>query len=111
MGNRRGRQAPEGGSAEGEHVFSSTTWEYRKVKIRRPPDGHIDSRPKAGHFHGLPPRPIREPITLTVSWRGGGEAWYEVKARGRTGRFPGWLGLHDVMMAINNTESYERRGQ
>lgn len=110
MGNRRGGDAPEGGSAEGEHEFSSTTWEWRKTRIRRPPDGHTNSRPKGGHWHGLSPRPIRESITLTVSWRGGPEAWYEIKARGRTGRVPGWLSFHDVMMRINNTESYESRG-
>lgn len=112
MGNRKGRQGLEGGSAEGEHEFSSTTWEFRKVRIRRPPDGHETAPRSGGHWHGLPPRPIRETITLTVVWRGGPEAWYEIKARGRTGRVPGWLSIHDVMMRINNAESYgPRRGR
>jgi hypothetical protein len=108
-GNRGGRKADSGGSDEVEQSFSSTTWEWRKTKIRRPPDGQQTTRPKGGHWHGLPPRPIRETITLTVTWRGGPECWYEIKARGRTGRVPGWLSFHDVMMRINNEESYGPR--
>jgi hypothetical protein len=109
VGNRRDRQVPEGGSGEAEQLFSSTTWEWRKTKIRRPPDGQQTAPRSGGHWHGLPPRPIRESITLTIRWRGGGECWYEITARGRTGRIPGWLSLHDVMERINNRESYGPR--
>jgi hypothetical protein len=41
------------------------------------------------------------PITVSVSYRGGPEAWYEVHARGSVGRFPGYVALHDVMAEIN----------
>lgn len=79
----------------------STTWEWRQTKIRRPPEGHSDSRPKAGRWFRFPPRNPRVPLTVSVSYRGGPEAWYEVHARGSVGRFPGYVCLHDVMAEIN----------
>jgi hypothetical protein len=42
----------------------------------------------------------RDPLTITVVYRGGGECWYQVVSRGRTLRFPGAMALHDVMRAI-----------
>lgn len=37
---------------------------------------------------------------MTVRYRGGAEAYYEIKARGRTFRVPGVLCIHDVMKDI-----------
>lgn len=41
-------------------------------------------------------------MTVTVRYRGGAEAWYEVKARGRTWRFPGHVALHDAFDRISD---------
>ncbi len=86
-----------------DHVFSSTTFEWRRTKIRRPAGGHSGSSPKARRFWALPPRNPREPLTIKVKYRGGPECWYEVHARGQVARYPGWVQLHDVMAEINRT--------
>lgn len=44
----------------------------------------------------------RERLTITVSYRGGAEAWYEIHARGRTYRATGVTALHDVMETLYN---------
>lgn len=69
--------------------------------IPSPPNG-----PRQRWSEGLLPAPLarrnrREPLTLSVKYRGGAEAWYEIKARGRTYRVPGHRALHDVMELIN----------
>lgn len=87
-----------------EHQFSSTTWEWRKTKIRRPAGGHSGSAPKALRWFRLPPRDPRQVLTVTVKLRGGPECWYELHARGQVGRFPGWVALHDVMAEINQSQ-------
>jgi hypothetical protein len=78
----------------------STTarWEYRKVRL--PPE-----RPQHHSAEGGLPGPRaewnrREPLTLTVRYRGGPEAWVEVKARGTTYRFPGSVCLFDALDAV-----------
>jgi hypothetical protein len=84
-----------------EQPFSSTTWEWRRVKIRRPAGGQKAPQPKAGRWHRFPARDPRVPLTLTVKFRGGPECWYEVHARGSAGRFIGTTSIHDVMAEIN----------
>jgi hypothetical protein len=42
----------------------------------------------------------REKLTLTISYRGGAEAWWLIEARGSSGVFPGVAALHDVMREI-----------
>lgn len=46
-------------------------------------------------------REPRENLTITVRYRGGPECWWEIKARGETVRLPGYVHLHDALMAIN----------
>lgn len=68
---------------------------------QRPPgprDASGEARPP------LSRRSARDPLTLTVRYRGGAEAWWEVKARGRSWRFPGYLAFHDVMAEVLNLE-------
>lgn len=87
-----------------EHEFRSTTWEWRKTKIRRPAGGHSGSAPKALRWFSLPPRNPRQPLTISVKFRGGPECWYEIHARGQVGRVPGWLCIHDLMVEINRAQ-------
>lgn len=82
----------------------STTWEFKRVRVRRPPNGQKGSPPKAVRWFRLPHRNPREPLTIKVKYRGGEECWYEVHARGEVGRFPGYVALHDVMREINQVE-------
>lgn len=81
----------------------STTWEWRRVKMRGPrPEGQ--AAPKASsRWYGLSRRDAHLRITVTLSYRAGSEAWWLVEARGRQGVFPGHRALHDVMSEINRT--------
>lgn len=78
----------------------STTFAWKRVKMpatRRRPNvtaSQSPSRPALARWDG------REPLTVLVTYRGGAEAWYEVKARGRTYRFPGVTALHDALERI-----------
>jgi hypothetical protein len=79
----------------------STTWEFRKVKIRepRPEAQHGSAKPR--RFALLPKRDRRSRLTITLAYKGGAEAWWVIEARGRTAAFPGHRALHDVMAEIN----------
>lgn len=99
----------EGMGAEeelGNTRSGSTRWGYKRVKIASPPEA-TTRLPKAAHRWWK--RPVwngREKLTLTITYRGGTECWYEVHARGCMGRFPGYVSLHDMMREIYN----DRRG-
>ena len=77
----------------------STTWEWRKVKIQRRRNGPSKTAPKAATSRSGG-RNMAVPLTIMLTYRGGAEAWWEVKARGRTYHFPGHLCLHDVVARI-----------
>jgi len=85
-----------------EHLFASTTWEWKKVRMRRPAGGHSDSAAKPLRWRFRSPWDKRRPLTLTVTFRGGAEAWVEVHARGSAGRFPGHVALIDVLEEVWN---------
>lgn len=86
----------------------STTWawELRKIPVR--PKGPSSAAPKAASGPALPRRNPRDPLTVTVTYRGGPEAWYEVKARGRTWRFPGHVAIHDAWGRIIEGDAANR---
>ena len=75
----------------------STTYALKRVRITRRPAANKHSRRQAS---SLARRDKREPLTITVRYRGGPEAWWEIKARGQTLRYPGWLDLNAVLCEI-----------
>lgn len=89
-----------------EHTFPSTTFGWRKVRIRRPAGGqgdsaaqpHVSGSSAKRRFWGLPYRNPRVPLPLTVKLRGGAEAWVEVHCRGRIVRYPGYIAIVDVLL-------------
>lgn len=81
-----------------ERTFPSTTWEYRKVRIRRPAGGQGTQSAAGRRFWGLPSRNPRQPLPLTIKLRGGAEAWVEVHSRGRIARYPGHTAIVDVLL-------------
>lgn len=87
-----------------EQPFPSTTFEWKLVKVRRPAGGQKHSQPKAGRWWSRPPRNPREPLTVSVKFRGGPECWYEIHARGGVGRFIGTTSIHDIMVEINRCQ-------
>lgn len=70
--------------------------------MRRPPEANKHSRPKGARWRSLAGRNPRESLLLQVTFRGGPECWYEVRARGSMGRFPGYVSLHDAVSEIND---------
>jgi hypothetical protein len=89
-------------SAVDEQAFPSTTYEYRKVKIKTPPAGHRTVRAKRGRWYRFATWPRHRKLSLTISHRGGAESWWLVEARGSHGAFPGHLCLDDVMAVVCN---------
>lgn len=85
---------------ESNERFPSTTWEWKKVMVKRRPQGPSDTAAEGVLIPPLSRRDSRTPLTLTIRYRGGPEAWWEVKARGRTWRRPGWIALQDLMTEI-----------
>lgn len=76
-------------------------WKTRTIRV--PAGGQQAPGPKGRRWYLRPSRDARTPLTLTIRYRGGPECWYEVKARGSMGRFPGHAAIHDVMREINRT--------
>jgi hypothetical protein len=90
-----------------EHVFGSANWEFRKVKVNRPPGASKDSGGAGGTtaqsrfgFWPLARADWRKPIKLTVTYRGGPECWVEIHSRGRIGRYPGYVAIVDILGEI-----------
>jgi hypothetical protein len=75
----------------------STTWAWRRVKIGRPPEASSNSGSKSLHSTQLARRDTRKPLSITIVHRGGAEDWWELRARGRIVRRPGWVALTDVL--------------
>jgi hypothetical protein len=103
-----GRPPPPGGTgqvtASHERPFESTTWAWRKVKIGRPPEAMGAAARRATFWLGLHERDARKPTTWVIKLRGGPEGWVEVRARGRVGRFPGYVAIYDVLMAVTSQQ-------
>lgn len=83
-------------------------WEFRRV--RRRPKGQQRSTPKASRWGRRSALNPRDRLTIVIHYRGGPECWYEVSARGETGRFPGHVSLHEATQEIMlGAEYYARR--
>ncbi len=85
-----------------EQMFPSTTWAYKKVKMKPPPARQSGVRTKRGRWHGLATWPRSRSLTVTIAYRGGAESWWLVGARGRHGVFAGSAAIEDVMAAVCN---------
>lgn len=83
-----------------EIIEGSTTWKWIHVTIDPPPAAQAARRRRPRKQAPLPAWNPKSALTLTVTYRGGAEAWYEVRGRGRTFRMRGDLGIHDVMRRI-----------
>lgn len=91
---------------ESEQTFGSTTFVWRRVKMKPPPAGHDTARAKRGRWRHLRRWPRAEALTLKVQYRGGAESWWLVTARGHSGVFPGHAALEDVMSQVFSEPDY-----
>lgn len=78
----------------------STTWAFKRVKMRSAPQAKGSGRRRRSPLSGLPPHPPRSPLSVTVVYRGGAECWIELRSRGRVVRRPGSVALYDVLREI-----------
>jgi len=81
----------------------STTWVWKTRTIRVPAGGQQAAAAGVRHPSQLPLRNSRKPLTITITYRGGPECWWELKGRGITIRRPGALALHDVLSLFEGT--------
>lgn len=86
--------------AENEQTFPSTTWAWKRVKMRSSAGGQRDSSRVKRGFRRLGRYPRSEALRITVKYRGGAEAWWLVQARGCVEAFPGHLAFEDVMRRV-----------
>ena len=84
-----------------EQAFPSTDWVWESRKIKRHSPPHQGSANAVSSAPRLAVRDRWSPLTITLIYRGGAEAWYQIRARGRVWHFPGHLCLHDCIEAVN----------
>jgi hypothetical protein len=92
-----------------EHLFPSTHYQWRKVKLSGRPRPQETSAAQPHRPKPLRARDPREPIHVELAWRGGAESRWRVKARGRSWSLPGHLHLDDVMALVNSTVQHGDR--
>lgn len=79
----------------------STTFEWKRCRVKESsaPQGY--STREASSFQLPRPRDPSKPLGVEFRYRGGPEASYDVRFRGRTWRFPGHIMMIDVLQFIN----------
>lgn len=75
----------------------STTWEWRMVKIERAAGPESDSARRARKALPVGAATARRTTTVSIRYRGGPEAWWELSSCGRRLRLPGHTSLHDAL--------------
>jgi hypothetical protein len=70
--------------------------------VRRPARGQKAAGPKGHRFRLLPRRNPRDPLSITVKYRGGPEGWVEIHARGDMVRLPGYVTIAEIVLMVNN---------
>jgi hypothetical protein len=81
----------------------STTWKWSTRTIRVPAGGHKQEPAEGSPTKRLYERERRKPLTVVVTYRGGAECWWELRARGKVVRMPGVMALHDVLSQFDGT--------
>lgn len=80
----------------------STRYVWKRVKMSRLPKGNVTA-PKGRHaWHRFARWPRKRPLTVTLYYRGGTEAFIAVKARGVEAYLPGHIQLIDLYRCICN---------
>lgn len=80
--------------------LTSTTWVWKKVKIRQSAGGHGHSTRAKRGFLRLGRSPRHLPVRVTLTYKGGAESWWLVQARGESQVFSGSTALEDVMARV-----------
>lgn len=101
MGDKQQRKtSTERSEGDSEQPFGSTRFVHKRVRMTRPPEARRYSGPKGLRWKKLPRQDWRKPVHLTITYRGGAEAWVEIHARGDLGRYTGDAQIIDILMDI-----------
>lgn len=87
---------------EPEQVFPYTPSIVYSSTVAAAAGGTSTARRRRSAFRSLPRWDRRVKTTLRICWKGGGESWWLVEARGKAGIFHGSMALEDVMARILN---------
>lgn len=90
--------------AESNVSSGSTTWEWRKVRVRSGAAPAGDSANAVSTSRFRVPRSRRKPIWIEVKYHGGPESSWVFSYRGLTTRFPGWMALEDALSQVQGEE-------
>lgn len=96
------RSAEAADRASEAALAPSTTWQLRRVRVTRGAAGSDTARRSRSYWRRFPRRNPGDWITIRVKWRGGGQDWCLVDARGEVNAIPGHRCLFDVVMDVNN---------
>lgn len=87
------------------HLFPSTKWEYRKVKLSSGTAPAGDSASATSTSRSARRRDSHKPMTIEIRYRGGPEASWLIAYRGVVRRFAGHQALHDVLSYLSEGSS------
>lgn len=79
----------------------STTFEWKRVILAESSAPAGEQRSRSEHIPAVRARDSYRPLNVDVQYRGGPEASFTIRYRGRTWRFPGCVQLIDVIRFIN----------
>jgi hypothetical protein len=63
--------------------------------------GQSNSAAERRRRFALPRRDPKAPLSVTLQYRGGPEAWVEIRTRGAVWRYPGYVDIASVVLEIN----------
>jgi hypothetical protein len=78
----------------------STTWEWRKCKVKGAPAGDGVAQPKAAPSRFSVSRARRKRNIVEIAYRGGPESSWLFSLDGRSRRLPGHLCIEDAMALV-----------
>jgi hypothetical protein len=78
----------------------STTWEWRKTKVRAGAPARGDSVAKQLLPSLRVPRRRRKWQTVEIQYRGGPESAWLLRCAGFSWRCPGWIALEDALATV-----------
>lgn len=81
----------------------STTWTWKRVKIRRPAGGQKPAPRKGHRWKRFGQRDPMQWLTIRVKYSGGAEGWVVIDGRGEKNAYPGYTALIDLVGDINQS--------
>lgn len=84
-----------------ERMFPSPTHGPTACNLRTGAERPYGQSPSEARASLVRTRNMRVPLWIEVKYRGGSEAWWEIRFRGQVRRYPGHLSLHELGVIVN----------